>query len=114
MGTTSRPPASEASAFERALKGMDAASGQVARRGKELGLEMVWDRFEAQQPQCGFGGLGLCCTICNLGPSRIDPFGPGPRQGVCGATAEIIAARNLLRGAVGGSSCHSDPGRPVG
>jgi len=111
MSTTSRPAVPEVSAFDRALTSMDPASRQMAQRGRDLGLEMVWDRYQAQQPQCGFGSLGLCCTVCNLGPCRIDPFGQGPRQGVCGATAEVIAARNLLRAAAAGSACHSDHGR---
>jgi len=99
------------SAFDRAMRGMDPASREMAQRAKGMGLEMVWDRYQAQQPQCGFGNLGLCCTVCNMGPCRIDPLGEGPTQGACGATAEIIAARNLLRNAAAGSACHSDHGR---
>ena len=97
--------------IQKALPTMDPASQMMARRAMDIGLELVWDRYEAQQPQCGFGSLGLCCTVCNLGPCRIDPFGQGPKQGVCGATAEIISARNLLRAAAAGSACHSDHGR---
>jgi anaerobic carbon-monoxide dehydrogenase catalytic subunit len=99
------------SGLEKAMPTMDPASRAMARRVKESGIAVVWDRLEAQQPQCGFGSLGLCCTVCHLGPCRIDPFGNGPRQGVCGATAEIIASRNLLRDAAAGSACHSDHGR---
>jgi carbon-monoxide dehydrogenase catalytic subunit len=98
-------------AIEKALPTMDPASQKMARRAADIGLELVWDRYEAQQPQCGFGSLGLCCTVCNLGPCRIDPFGQGPQHGVCGATAEVIASRNLLRDAAAGSACHSDHGR---
>ncbi len=58
-----------------------------------------------------FGQLGLCCTICNMGPCRIDPFGAGSQVGVCGATADTFAARNLTRKAAAGSACHSDHGR---
>lgn len=32
------------------------------------GVETVWDRYEAQQPQCGFGSLGVCCRHCIQGP----------------------------------------------
>jgi anaerobic carbon-monoxide dehydrogenase catalytic subunit len=74
-------------------------------------VETVWDRFEAAQPQCGFGQLGLCCTTCNLGPCRIDPFGAEDQAGVCGATADTITARNLARKSCAGSACHSDHGR---
>ncbi len=74
-------------------------------------METVWERYETAQPQCGFGQLGLCCTICNMGPCRIDPFGAGSQVGVCGATADTFAARNLTRKAAAGSACHSDHGR---
>jgi len=46
-----------------------------------------------------------------MGPCRIDPFGDGPSEGVCGATADVIAARNLARMIAGGASAHSDHGR---
>ncbi len=83
--------------------------GKAAREG----IETVWDRFEKQQPQCGFGQLGICCRNCNMGPCRIDPFGDGPQEGVCGATADTIAARNLLRMIAAGAAAHSDHGRDV-
>ena len=70
-----------------------------------------WSRYEQQQPQCSYGQLGTCCRICSMGPCRIDPFGNGPTQGVCGATADTIVARNLARMAAVGSSSHSDHGR---
>lgn len=75
--------------------------------------ELSWDRWEQQQPQCGFGQLGLCCKICNMGPCRIDPFGDGPSRGVCGADANVIAARNLARQMAAGTAAHSDHGRDV-
>ena len=71
----------------------------------------LWSRYEKQQPQCSYGQLGTCCRICSMGPCRIDPFGEGPRQGVCGASADTIVARNLARMAAVGSSSHSDHGR---
>ncbi|MFH1594272.1 MAG: anaerobic carbon-monoxide dehydrogenase catalytic subunit [Candidatus Omnitrophota bacterium] len=77
------------------------------------GLETIWDRYDAQEPHCGFGLLGLCCKTCNLGPCRIDPFGEGPQAGTCGATADTISARNLARHVAAGSSCHSDHGREI-
>jgi carbon-monoxide dehydrogenase catalytic subunit len=77
------------------------------------GIETVWERYDAQQPQCGFGILGLCCKNCNLGPCRIDPFGEGASAGTCGASADVISARNLTRHAAAGSACHSDHGREI-
>jgi carbon-monoxide dehydrogenase catalytic subunit len=80
---------------------------------KNLDIDTVWERYLAQLPQCGFGLLGLCCKNCNFGPCRIDPFGEGPQVGVCGADADIISARNLLRHIASGSACHSDHGREL-
>jgi len=76
-------------------------------------ITTAWDRQEAMEPQCGFGQLGLCCRNCVMGPCRIDPFGNGPSEGICGATADIIAARNLVRMIAGGAAAHSDHGRDV-
>ncbi|MFW6284605.1 MAG: carbon monoxide dehydrogenase, partial [Desulfosalsimonas sp.] len=76
-------------------------------------VETVWDRHAAQQPQCGFCDLGLSCRICVMGPCRVDPFGEGPRQGVCGADADIIVARNLCRMIAAGAAAHSDHGRDL-
>ena len=47
------------------------------------------------------------------GPCRIDPFGEGPQQGVCGASADLIVARSLGRSIAAGASAHSDHGRDI-
>jgi carbon-monoxide dehydrogenase catalytic subunit len=85
----------------------------LKERAKQEGLETVWDRFQAQQPQCGFCDLGLSCRICNMGPCRIDPFGDGPQRGVCGADADIMVARNLARMVAAGAAAHADHGRDL-
>lgn len=94
-------------------RSIDPASQEMLALASRAGLETAWDRLEMQQPQCGFGELGLCCRNCNMGPCRIDPFGEGPQRGVCGATAEIIVARNLLRSIAAGAAAHSDHARDV-
>ena len=76
-------------------------------------MATAWDRYDAQKPQCGFGELGICCRICYMGPCRIDPFDEGAQTGVCGATADVIAARNFARMIAAGSAAHSDHGRDV-
>ncbi len=91
----------------------DRASQELATRAEESNIDLVWDRYEAMQPQCGFGTLGVCCRICSMGPCRIDPFGDGPQTGVCGADADTIAARNLVRMIAGGAAAHSDHGRDI-
>lgn len=91
----------------------DKASRKMVKRATEEGIQVVWDRYEVMQPQCGFGTLGICCKICSMGPCRIDPFGQGPQVGVCGANADTIAARNLVRMIAGGVAAHSDHGREI-
>ncbi len=91
----------------------DPVAQQILAIAEEKGIQTSWDRWEAMQPQCGFGQLGLCCRICNMGPCRIDPFGDGPQTGVCGADADTIAARHLVRMIAAGSAAHSDHGRDV-
>jgi len=91
----------------------DPASIRMLEHAAEAGIELAWDRYVTQEPQCGFGQLGLCCRNCVMGPCRIDPFGDGPKEGVCGATADIIAARNLARMIAGGAAAHSDHGRDI-
>ena len=69
----------------------------LLEKAKQDGVVTVWDRHDAQQPHCGFCEMGLSCLICIMGPCRIDPFGEGPKEGVCGADADIMVARNLGR-----------------
>jgi len=88
----------------------DKAAQEMIERMAEAGQQNVWDRFEAQSPQCGFGKQGICCRICTMGPCRITKKAP---LGICGADADTIAARNLVRMIAGGAAAHSDHGRDV-
>lgn len=76
-------------------------------------IETVWERLQAQLPQCGYCEMGLSCRNCVMGPCRVDPFGEGPQKGVCGADADIIVARNLCRMIASGAASHSDHGRDL-
>jgi len=77
------------------------------------GVETIWDRSAQQKARCGFGEQGLCCKNCYMGPCRINPMGKEPRTGVCGASAEVIVARNFGRMVAAGAAAHSDHGRDV-
>jgi carbon-monoxide dehydrogenase catalytic subunit len=85
----------------------------MLERAHDEGIQTVWDRLAAQEPQCGYCELGVSCRICAMGPCRIDPFGEGPKRGVCGADADIIVARNLGRMIAAGASAHGDHGRDI-
>ncbi|MCD6488187.1 MAG: anaerobic carbon-monoxide dehydrogenase catalytic subunit [Desulfurococcales archaeon] len=86
---------------------------ELLDKAEEEGIKTAWHRYLEQQPQCGFGLLGICCRNCNMGPCRIDPTGYGPTRGVCGATADTIVARNLLRMIAAGAAAHSDHARDI-
>ena len=91
----------------------DKAAQEMLECMFEAGIENAWDRLQEQEPQCGFGKLGICCRNCSMGPCRIDPFEEGPQRGICGATADTIAARNLVRMIAAGAAAHSDHGRDI-
>jgi len=91
----------------------DAASQVALEAAEKAGALTALDRYEAQQPSCRFGRQGLCCRLCNMGPCRVGTTSKGERVGVCGATAETVAARNLLRMIAAGAAAHSDHGRDV-
>ena len=91
----------------------DPVACEMMEIAQQKSQKLAHDRYEAMQPQCGFGQLGICCTNCNMGPCRIDPFGNGPDAGICGASAAVIAARNLARRSAVGAAAHSDHGRGI-
>lgn len=85
----------------------DPAVQQMLAKAQQMGINTVWDRAQAMQPQCGFGETGLCCRHCLQGPCRISPFGDEPKVGICGATADTIVARGLDRAIAAGAAGHS-------
>ena len=96
---------------------IDIATQQMIVRSHELGIETVFDRAENMKP-CAIGVQGTCCKNCSMGPCRL-PLpkggidGEDERKGLCGATANTIAARNFIRMIAGGAAAHSDHGRCV-
>jgi anaerobic carbon-monoxide dehydrogenase catalytic subunit len=92
---------------------IDPAVVEMLEYTREAHLETMWDRYNAQQPQCKFGRQGICCRICIQGPCRIIPSKPGQSKGICGADAYTIVARNMARYMAGGASAHSDHGREM-
>jgi len=92
---------------------VDRATQKMLKRADEELIKTVFQRWQDQQPQCGFGLLGVCCRNCNMGPCIIDPFKAGPQKGACGADADTIVARNILRMIAGGTAAHSEHARHV-
>ncbi|MEW6556543.1 MAG: anaerobic carbon-monoxide dehydrogenase catalytic subunit [Elusimicrobiota bacterium] len=94
-------------------KSIDLATTEMLDIACKKNIATAFDRYEMIEPECGFGQLGICCRNCVMGPCRIDPFGEGAKEGICGATADIIAARNLVRMIAAGAAAHSDHGRDI-
>ena len=96
---------------------IDIATQQMIQRAQELGVETVFDRAESMKP-CNIGIQGTCCKNCAMGPCRL-PLpksgieGGDDRKGLCGATANTVAARNFARMVAAGAAAHSDHGRSV-
>ncbi len=88
----------------------DPAVREMLLRAEQLGIDTAFDRFDKQKPQCNFGLAGVCCKICNMGPCRITSKSP---RGVCGADADLVVARNLLRAAAAGAAQHGMHAREI-
>jgi anaerobic carbon-monoxide dehydrogenase catalytic subunit len=88
----------------------DLASVEAIKKAQRDCVDLSFFRMDLQKNQCTFGTKGLCCRICHMGPCRITAKSP---QGVCGANADTIVARNFLREVTGGVASHSDHGRSL-
>jgi len=105
---------------EEEKKSIDQATIEMITKAAGDGCNIVFDRAETTRP-CPIGAEGSCCSICAMGPCRVPlprgkeetPEEKQKRRGVCGATAETIAARNFTRKIAAGSAAHSDHGRRV-
>ena len=99
------------------LASIDVASQEMIARSHDLNVETIFDRALKMKP-CNIGIQGICCKNCAMGPCRL-PLpkggiqGEDDRKGLCGATANTIAARNFIRMIAGGAAAHSDHGRSV-
>ncbi len=105
---------------KREVKSIDKATLEMIEKATSDGCNTVFDRAETTKP-CPIGLGGSCCSLCAMGPCRV-PMARGKgetaaekqrRRGVCGATAETIAARNFLRKIAAGTAAHSDHGRRI-
>ena len=77
--------------------------GLVTFLDSKQDLKTSFNREREQSVKCGFGKKGVCCRLCSNGPCRITPDSP---QGVCGADADTIVARNFLRHVAAGAGCY--------
>lgn len=88
---------------------VDPAAQAMLGFADEIGASTAFSRADALAP-CGIGAVGLCCSLCAMGPCRLTKEGS---TGVCGATADTVQARNFIRSVAAGSAAHSDHGRDM-
>jgi len=88
---------------------IDPAAEVMLGKAAEMGISTAFDRADEMKP-CPIGSKGLCCKNCAMGPCRLTKEG---QVGVCGATVETVAARNLARAIAAGAAAHSDHGRDL-
>lgn len=96
-------------------KSIDEASLEMLKKAEEEGYETAFSRVDSMK-ECTIGASGICCKNCNMGPCRLTPpkkEGEEEKRGICGATPEVVAARNFIRMIAGGAAAHSDHGRAV-
>ena len=73
----------------------------------------AYDRVQRRgMSACLFGSGGTCCRHCNMGPCQIID-GVDDMLGICGATADTVAARNFGRICAAGTSAHTDHAREM-
>jgi len=105
------------------LKGIKSLSGdfepdpiteELINHARELKIDLIWDR----ETPCDFaaegdgGTAGLCCFRCQMGPCTLGNATDN-EYSACGATADNIVGRGLVRRVVGGTASHVEHARAV-
>jgi len=107
-------------AEEERQHSIDPATVEMIAKARTDGASTVFERADKMKP-CPIGQEGSCCRQCSMGPCRV-PMGKNKeetaeekakRKGVCGATAETIAARHFARMVAAGAAAHNDHARKV-
>jgi hydroxylamine reductase (hybrid-cluster protein) len=78
-------------------KSVDSGVNQLIVKAYREKTELVWDRAEAMQPQCGFGRMAICCTDCMEGPCRVNPFAEDGAKSICGRDQQALVANHFLK-----------------
>ncbi len=103
---------------------LDRETSEMVRHAESLGIDTVFQRQSKYSgssicidKRCSFGSQGLCCKQCAMGPCRIrqeDISKPYKiSKGTCGASADTIAARNLLMMVARGTAAHASHAKHV-
>ncbi len=88
---------------------IDPAAQEMLAVADQIGADTAFSRADLMAA-CGIGAVGMCCSLCAMGPCRLTKDGS---TGICGATIDTVQARNFVRSVAAGSAAHSDHGRDL-
>lgn len=100
--------------------GCEGCTDSICQSSKEVlsqdiakNVVTAYDRIAARgMSACLFGSGGTCCRHCNMGPCQIID-GVEEMIGICGATADTVASRNIARVVASGTASHTDHAREM-
>lgn len=99
--------------MNKIIKMSEPISEKIVEWASENACETIFDRAESMKP-CPIGQEGACCRMCHMGPCRlVGKNADEEGRGICGATMDVIVARNYLRMVAGGTATHSDHARDL-
>jgi len=90
-------------------KSNDPVMLEMIEKAEAEGISTIFSRAE-ETKACPIGHDGNCCKVCFMGPCRLVGK---TTVGLCGATKDTVAARNLARMCAAGTAAHSDHGRDM-
>lgn len=93
-------------------KSLDPAALEVLEFAQAEGHSTAFSRVDVLKP-CPIGADGACCKNCGMGPCRLVGKPGEVKTGICGATVDVVAARNFARAVAAGAAAHSDHGRDI-
>lgn len=88
---------------------IDKANLELLKEAEIRRIKTAFDREREQESiRCKYCAEGISCRNCIMGPCRLTGK---ITHGVCGASADTMVARGLLRNVLGGASAHVDHAR---
>jgi carbon-monoxide dehydrogenase catalytic subunit len=88
---------------------IDRANLELLGEAERRRIKTAFTREREQESiRCKYCAEGVSCRNCIMGPCRLTRK---VTQGVCGAGADTMVARGLLRNVLGGASAHMDHAR---
>lgn len=93
---------------------VDPNTEDLTNYAKSLGIDLIWDRGTpcANAHKGNGGAAGLCCFRCQMGPCTLGAAtSKNSEYGTCGASKDVIVARDLVRRIAGGAAAHVEHAR---